>query len=155
MKKRKTLIVVLIIIICVRIGGWYLFENTERICASDNVITSELSPGLNYEAKAYLIENGATVGDSVLVQIIDNRGKLKNIYWNYPCNKAEIKWKSSKIIEINSIELNVEKDVYDWRKTSSDSKVINIMFVILMCFLVNLLLIDMKQKYTSSKNCGS
>ena len=43
--------------------------------------------------------------------------KVRNIYWNYKCEKAEIEWddEDTAIIVINGVELDVMEDKYDWR----------------------------------------
>lgn len=76
------------------------------------------SPNGEYTVKAYLNNGGATVDYAVLVQLKNNKNnKTKNIYWNYHCDKAEMKWIDNKVIRINNVELNVENEIYDYRNS--------------------------------------
>ena len=42
--------------------------------------------------------------------------KVRNIYWNYHCSTADIEWVDDKTVIINGIELDVTKDLYDYRR---------------------------------------
>ena len=41
--------------------------------------------------------------------------RKKKIYWNYPCSDADIVWIDNDTVQINGIELEVFKDIYDYR----------------------------------------
>ncbi|MDO4189994.1 MAG: DUF5412 family protein, partial [Lachnospiraceae bacterium] len=74
------------------------------------------SPTGKYTITAYLDNGGATVDFSVLC-VLDNGKNTKNIYSNYHCDTAKIKWLDDDTVIINGIRLeNVESDVYDWRR---------------------------------------
>jgi len=42
-------------------------------------------------------------------------GKNRNKYWNYRCTNANIEWTSDQLVSINTVELDVKKDKYDYR----------------------------------------
>ena len=70
----------------------------------------------NYTVSAYLNDGGATTGYAILCSVRNNKtNKEKNIYWNYRCTKADVNWISEKTVIINGVELNVDKDTYDYR----------------------------------------
>lgn len=76
------------------------------------------SPNGEYTVKTYVSRSGATVADAVRGEVIyhQKNGKKKNIYWEYRESEAEISWIDETTISINSVELDVRKDVYNWRK---------------------------------------
>lgn len=76
------------------------------------------SPNDDYTVKAYVSKSGATVADAVRVEVIyhQKKDKTKNIYWGYRESKADIIWIDNDIVSINGVELDVRKEVYDFRK---------------------------------------
>ena len=67
--------------------------------------------------KAYKNHGGATTGYAVLATVIDNQTqKSRNIYWQYPCENADIVWIGETTVQINGISLDAGKDTYDYRK---------------------------------------
>lgn len=115
-RKRKILcggiiILTAIFLYCV----YWAFYDIQRIKGQE-IIQKIDSPDKTYEITAYLNDGGATTGYAVLCSVkINASGKEKNIYWNYPCEKAAIRWLDNQTAEINGIELNVLKDTYDYR----------------------------------------
>jgi hypothetical protein len=64
----------------------------------------------------YVNNGGATVDFAVLGEIKNNlTQKTKNIYWQYQCDTADIIWANNNTVIINSIQLDVTKDIYDYR----------------------------------------
>ena len=112
---------VIFIIICIAAFFAYrIFLSVTSIeeIEGQELIKTEVSPGGTYEAKAYLNNGGATVDYAVLVVLVDKKSnKGKNIYWNYHCEEANMRWISDEKIEINGIVLNVPDDVYDYRNS--------------------------------------
>lgn len=76
------------------------------------------SPTGKYTVKAYVSTSGATVADAVRGEVIyhHKREKKKNIYWEYRESEAEIVWIDDDTVSVNGVELDVRKDVYDFRK---------------------------------------
>lgn len=75
------------------------------------------SPEGTYTASAYLNNGGATTSFAVLVTVKNNKtGWEKNIYWQNKCENAIMTWIDDKTISINGRTLNVERDVYDFRR---------------------------------------
>lgn len=81
-------------------------------------MTEAISPNGDYTVRAYLSNSGATVAFAVRGEVVyhNKRNKTKNIYWAYREEQAEIIWLDDHTVSINGVELNVKKDVYDWRK---------------------------------------
>lgn len=88
----------------------------------DNLPTGELmetvcSPDGTYQVNSFLVSGNATVDFCVRCEVIENATQEKrNIYWEYRCEKASVKWIDNKTVEINGKPLNVITDSYDWRK---------------------------------------
>ena len=96
-------------------GIYWAFYDIQRLEGYE-IIQEELSPDGTYTVTAYLNNGGATTAYGVLCSVKSNdRNKEKNIYWQYPCTTANIQWLDDSTVRINGIELNVEKDTYDFR----------------------------------------
>jgi hypothetical protein len=121
MKKAKKHLITIFIVIAVIVGGaayainWAFF-NIQRINGQEYLAQST-SPNGTYSVTAYLNNGGATTSYAVLGTLRNNKtGKTKNIYWQYRCEKAEMKWLDDETIKINDIELNVKNEIYDYRR---------------------------------------
>lgn len=116
-KRKKVKIIfipILLITLIVYIIHWAFFD-IQRIDGQEFLCEST-SPDGRYTVTAYLNNGGATTDYAVLCTVTDNeKGKAKNIYWNYMCEKVEIEWFDEDTAIINGIELDVMKDKYDWR----------------------------------------
>ena len=107
----SVLVLFLALIFAVR---WAFFD-IQRI-EGQNELTVSQSPNGKYTVTAYLNDGGATTGFAVLCIVKDNESdKEKNIYWNYHCNSADIKWVDEDTVDINGEVLDVETDTYDFR----------------------------------------
>jgi len=95
----------------------HTFFNINRLPKGEFLHLTE-SPNRDYTVQAYVSESGATVADAVRVEVIYHQksDKTKNIYWGYRESEAEIIWLDNDTVSINGIELDVRKEVYDWRK---------------------------------------
>ena len=94
---------------------WAFFD-IQRI-DGEEIITTSNSPDSSYTVTAYLNNGGATVDYAVLCAVKNNKnGKERNIYWNYHCSTADIQWVDNKTVRINETELDVTKDLYDYRR---------------------------------------
>lgn len=106
--------VFLIIALCTYAVHW-AFYDIQRINGQE-LLNEVSSPDGKYTVYAYLNNGGATTDYAVLCSVRNNEnGKEKNIYWNYHCTEAEIEWNNEDTVTINGIELNIKKDIYDYR----------------------------------------
>jgi len=106
----------LIVIALISYGIYWAFFDIQRIDGEEIITTSD-SPDSSYTVTAYLNNGGATVDYAVLCAVKNNKtGKERNIYWNYHCQSADIQWLDDKTVSINGIELDITKDLYDWRR---------------------------------------
>lgn len=119
--KIKKKLIIVSIIIAIFLGGTaytinWMFFDIQRINGQE-YINESTSPDGKYTVTAYLNNGGATTGFSVLGTLKNNsNSKIKNIYWQYHCEEAEMEWVSNEIIKINGKELNVKNETYDYRK---------------------------------------
>lgn len=108
--------ILLIIIALISYGIYWAFFDIQRIDGQE-IITISDSPDASYTVTAYLNNGGATTDYAVLCAVKNNKtGKERNIYWNYHCQTADIQWLDDETVSINGIELNVTKDLYDYRR---------------------------------------
>ena len=112
---KKIIIPVLIfVLLCVYAVNWAFFD-IQRL-DGQKLLKEVPSPDGRYTVSAYLNNGGATTDYAVLCSVKNNEtNKEKNIYWNYHCTKADINWISEDTVIINGVELNVNKDIYDYR----------------------------------------
>lgn len=121
MKKTKKYLITILIVIAVIVGGvgyavHWVFYDIQRIYGQE-CIAESTSPNGTYTVTAYLNNGGATTSYAVLGTLSNNKkGKTKNIYWQYRCEKAEMEWLNDETIKINGIELNVNNEIYDYRR---------------------------------------
>lgn len=123
-KKTKKAICISIIVLCVSVivsstffyGVYLMFFDIQRF-EGQKKIAEVSSPNDKYMVTAYLNSGGATTGWAVLGTVTyKETGETKNIYWNYRCEEADIYWVDEKTVNINGEELNVLKDIYDFRR---------------------------------------
>lgn len=117
--KKKVLIISIIIVAIIGsviyVFNW-AFLDIQRIDGQE-YLNESTSPNETYTVTAYLNNGGATTSYAVLGTLKNNKnGKTKNIYWQYRCEEANMEWLTDEIIIINGIELNVKKEVYDYRR---------------------------------------
>jgi len=95
----------------------YFFFNINRLPEGE-FLTEEISPNGDYTIKIYVSDGGATVSDAVRGEVIyhKRKDKKKNIYWQNHEESAMIYWINEHTISINEMELDVRKDIYDFRK---------------------------------------
>lgn len=60
-------------------------------------LSEETSPDGTYTLKAYVTNGGATTSYSVRGELIfhDQKDKVKNVYWNYREDTADISWQDN------------------------------------------------------------
>lgn len=114
-KHYKNILLILLILVL----GIIIFNQFYNI---NNLNTGELieelySPNNKFVLKSYFINGGSLSANSVRVEVINNdTNESRNIYFNYPENKVNMKWIDDVNVDINGIELNINKETYDWRK---------------------------------------
>ncbi|WP_225217688.1 DUF5412 domain-containing protein [Sporosarcina gallistercoris] len=113
---RFLLIVGMLIVALVGYGVYWFFFNMDRLPKGE-LLTEETSPNGKYTLKAYVTDGGATGSYAVRGELVfhEKNDKTKNIYWNYREEAAEITWKDDHTVVINGHELDVRKDIYDFR----------------------------------------
>lgn len=119
-KTKKNLITIFIVIAVMVAGAAYFinwaFYDIQRIKGQE-YLSESTSPNGTYTVTAYLNNGGATTSYAVLGRLKNNKkGKTKNIYWQYRCEKAEMEWLNDEKIKINGVELNIKDEVYDYRR---------------------------------------
>lgn len=117
MKRRHIAVAVPLIILALLVyGTFWLFFDIQRI-NGETEIASCVSLDATYTVTAYRNNGGATTDFAVLCTVKNNvTGKERNIYWNYHCRTADIRWVDQETVNINGVELNVKWDSYDWRR---------------------------------------
>ncbi|MED0676191.1 DUF5412 family protein [Aneurinibacillus thermoaerophilus] len=118
--KKKVLLglIILILIFAGVIGYVYysLFYSMSNLPKGDFIKKVD-SPDKNYTIQMYIVNGGATVSTAVRGELITNKkGTKKNIYWDYKTSDTNVKWLDNDTVSINGHEINVEKDVYDFRR---------------------------------------
>lgn len=96
---------------------WQLFFNPRHLPSGD-YISQSTSPNGKYTVKIYQSNGGATTDFAIRGEVTYNNKnfhKTKNIYWNYPQEKASVKWINQDTVNISGHVLNVKKDTFDFR----------------------------------------
>ena len=120
-RKTKKRLIITSISIAIFLGGVafafnWAFLDIQRINGQE-YLNESTSPNGAYTVTAYLNNGGATVDYAVLGRLKNNRSsKIKNIYWQYHCEKAEMEWVNNDTLKINGKELNVKDEIYDYRR---------------------------------------
>ena len=122
----KTKNIIIIITVCVILSvlfiiaaGWFLFSHISTMdnLPTGEIITSADSPDGTYRVSAYLCDGGATVDYAVRGEVTTlSTGEHRNIYWEYHCEDAKIEWLDDNTVKINGRQLDVRKDIYDYRQ---------------------------------------
>ena len=117
-RKIKAIKVLIVLVIFASVFAYavnWAFFDIQRIKGED-ILEQYTSPDGKYTVTAYLNNGGATTDYAVLGELKDNEtNKTRNIYWNYHCESASVKWIDNTNVKINDIELDVTKDIYDYR----------------------------------------
>lgn len=112
-----SLLFLLLVLMIVGIYRVYKSFTSIDMIKGEEYIGKEKSPDGRYEVQAFRNNGGATTDYAVLVILVDlKKNTKKNIFWDYHCDQAEMKWHSNDKIEINGIVLQVPNEVYDYRK---------------------------------------
>lgn len=117
MKKRFCLLSLFIVTIVLTLSLFYHSFFSLSGVDGDEKIGEYISPDGGYTVTSYLNNGGATTAYAILCTVKKNdKGKEKNIYWNYPCEEADIIWLDGTTVSINGKILDVTKDTYDFRR---------------------------------------
>lgn len=121
MNKKKSIIIISLIIISIAIVG-FIKINSNKIdkvpMGERKFISESQSPNGEYMVRTYLCNGGATVDYAVIGELINLKTKgAKAIYWDYHIDKGDIKWNSNNKVSINGHEIDIPNGVYDWRKS--------------------------------------
>lgn len=116
-KKKWAIFLAIILFMALPIYAIYDFLAVDLDELPEGEFLSEYpSPNGDYTARAFLIDNGgATVRTAIHVEI-DFGNKVKTIYWSYDESTINLKWLNNNIVEINDHQLNIFKDIYNWKK---------------------------------------
>ena len=106
----------LLFIVLVGYGVYWAFFDMDSLPTGE-YLTEETSPDGKYTLKAYVANGGATVSYAVRGELIINESnkKVKNIYWNYREDTANITWIDNDTVVINGHSLDVPNDKFDFR----------------------------------------
>ena len=121
MKKYHMIIIVGLIVSCMFIFGVFGIFLITHMSGMDSLpdgdyMESYESPNGKYVLNSYLCSGNATTDFSVRCEVVKKEtGEKRNIYWQYHCENADIKWIDNKTVNINNQTLDVTKDTYDWR----------------------------------------
>ena len=75
------------------------------------------SPDKRYTINSYICSSGTLNDWAARCELVDNLTDMaKNIYWDYKIEIVDVKWINENTVSINGHHINVEKEVYDWRK---------------------------------------
>ena len=118
-RRKKIVKIVLIIVILfmgfIGYGVYWAFFDMKRLPTGE-YLTEETSPNGTYTLKAY-VSSPSLSADAVRGELVFNeqKGKTKNIYWNYQESTAKIEWLDNKTVVINEHTLKVPKEKFDFR----------------------------------------
>ncbi|QFG00629.1 hypothetical protein PB01_18545 [Psychrobacillus glaciei] len=123
MIKRKIKITLLVLAVPISIigvlvsfGVYWAFFDMNRLPKGD-FLTEEFSPNGKYTLRAYISDGGATTSYAIRGELVfnDEKGRKKNIYWNYREESADISWVDNDTVVINGHVLDVLRDKFDFR----------------------------------------
>lgn len=113
-KYLKIIIPLTIFAVLIYAVNWAFFD-IQRLKGQELLDEVSSSDG-KYTVSVFLNNGGATTDYAVLCSVRNNETeKERNIYWQYHCTNAKVKWLDEKTVDINGKGLNVEKDSYDYR----------------------------------------
>jgi Na+-transporting methylmalonyl-CoA/oxaloacetate decarboxylase gamma subunit len=95
---------------------YFLFFDISRM-SGGKVISKVMSPNHKSTIVCYLHE-AALSSDAVRCQLQrDTYGLSRNIYWDYPVFKADVRWTDDHNVIINGHQINIAFQTYDWRRS--------------------------------------
>ncbi|ADQ39776.1 hypothetical protein Calkr_0207 [Caldicellulosiruptor acetigenus I77R1B] len=114
----KVLKIILILTLLFSFLVYWLFFDMNRLPHGE-FLNESLSPNRKYKLKFYLCNGGATTAFAIRGELCYKNGlKIRNIYWNYPEDKADVKWINNHVVIINGHRLDIFKESFDFRKES-------------------------------------
>lgn len=118
--KKKVLLSLLILLLI--FGGilgyvYYLLFYSMSNLPEGKFVKQVDSPDKSYSVRMYVVEGSATVATTVRGELLKNKkGTKKNIYWDYRITDTNVRWVDPDTVSINGHQLDVEKDIYDFRR---------------------------------------
>lgn len=114
---KKKIIVLFLVFILMALGIFYYFGFVSMsTLPKGEYLASYPNETVECEVRVYRCDGGATVGYSIRGEVEYNNGKIKNIYWSYHEDAADVYWVDNEKVSINGTILNIYDDVYDWRR---------------------------------------
>lgn len=125
-KKRNFLIIILPVVLFIGLISWFIYYfqyDLQSVPKEGEVIAVVESPNKQYVMTVKKNSAGASSMFWNLVGILDNRANNteKIIYWDEG-SKAKVTWVDEKTVVINGVELNIEKDTFDYRHDKKDNE---------------------------------
>lgn len=116
MMKKMLITAVLGLAICCAVLIYFM-----NSVADGQYIGSSVSPDKTAKINVYLV-SPALSDDAVRCEceFIDS-GQRRNVYYAYHWSDASVEWVDEQTVIINGKELNVESDLYDWRKEITET----------------------------------
>ena len=97
-------------------GFYWAFFDIQRYEGHEDLFSLS-SPTKAYTLTAYRNNGGGNSGYAILFSITNNaNGETRNIYWDGDATDADVQWLDGTTVVINGRELNVNEDVYDYRR---------------------------------------
>ena len=119
MKKRSIWIITAFLLILI-VATMIFICDSKDVPEGAELIGEYISPRGDNSINVYL-DSPALSADFVICEVEDNNGDKKVIYTDYYYEPIKIAWESDTIVKINNYELDIKKDVYDWRHEKNTS----------------------------------
>ncbi len=124
MWKMIRFIALIVITIAILVGLLiYRFFFSMNNLPKGELIDSIDSPNGNSTVNVYIARGNATVAEAIRCEVIYKDriiNKKRNIYWQYRQSAVKITWLNDTTVRINDINLDINKDTYDYRQEKND-----------------------------------
>ncbi len=110
--------VVVLFLILIGLGLYWCFFCSMKNLPQGEMINSFPSPYSDCKLNIYLVNGGATTDYAIRGSIVYENGRQKNIYWNIHEYEATVNWIDKDNVAINGVQLNIRREVYDFRKSN-------------------------------------
>lgn len=117
-------IVILSIVLVFSLIIYHFFFSMSNI-PKGTFIKQFISPSGKYDLNAYSVDGGSLSNDGIRVEIVWRNGYKKNIYWDFPQDLVEITWINDHTVLINNHKIDIDTEVYDWRRQSVKQKILD------------------------------
>lgn len=124
MWKMIRFIALIVITIAILVGLLiYRFFFSMNHLPKGELIDSIDSPNGNSTVNVYIARGNATVAEAIRCEVIYKDriiNKKRNIYWQYRQSAVKIMWLNDTTVRINDMNLDINKDTYDYRQEQND-----------------------------------